>query len=940
MKSSFIKFILPCSLIFSSTIGNYNMQKNQNYFSKYKLSATSERKSKELANDNDFSTYWESEEKSNQFLEIDLGEIQYIEKITQIFKDEDVWYFTIEGSIDKNDYFELVNHKNGQFGYAFEESADAYARYIRLNIIKSKNGFSPSSKEFFVSSKNLKDGENIAKGIKANSSTNSFNYEAKNAFDGNSGTYWCAKDGSYPQELNGIFLDKSFAKDIEITFNDFGIYEFELNYVDGQGNLKNICPNERRNGSKFYFDINDYIKEIKYNVYGGPGWANVIEMKINGFSKINYQVSSNIISFDYLTYIYPTEEIIKSNLMYSLDNKTYVLATKSDLENGFVCKYIKIDKQIEILGTNLSKNLIEDLDGKCSDFDGINHSLSNITSENVDNKNTYKSSFKGRNEEIIFDIGRDSLINGFELDIPNNINESFEIKTSLDGVFFEKYWSSAGFLEKNNTKYHAESYIKTRYIKVEISPSNEHYAEISKLKIYGQGNRIIENWRESNSGVLRFYPKLQEVTLNQITSQLDEIVSSGFKVIELHQPYEGLADIWAGLGGTNNYQVDPIIGNLDDLALLLDEAHKRDLYVFMFGNVGYGKNTADYFKKACKDYALGINSRERNWFVFSDVCLDPSKWFYSDIAKAYYYGYWGENGQIPTFNFANEEWQNETNNYISYWSNFGFDGIALDAPDVYYYGGKNISEITFNNITKILLKNNMFSIPEGTGDTRFISGYNYKCIQNYGLSNWGGGAFSVGLNNAKTHSVNKTDDVIKNGRDPAVSYNGIALGTMNFEDNYLNEKGNSRVLEAALVTSSGHFSFLHSGSAARIGQDIMKTWDESIQNKIHTLFGLQNSLYGLNPTGHRYKTLCSSSNSIYSFIKTDMSNKSIILPIFNYSLSDIDAQIFIGNTDINLKDGKYLLYDAFNDENVEIEVSNGSFKVLMKKESYRCLMVR
>ena len=60
-----------------------------------------------------------------------------------------------------------------------------------------------------------------------------------------------------------------------------------------------------------------------------------------------------------------------------------------------------------------------------------------------------------------------------------------------------------------------------------------------------------------------------------------------------------------------------MIGTLDDLAYLLKKAHEKGLYVFMFGNVGYGKFNADYFKKACKDYALGVDSKERNWFLYS-----------------------------------------------------------------------------------------------------------------------------------------------------------------------------------------------------------------------------------------------------------------------------------------------------------------------------------
>ena len=386
--------------------------------------------------------------------------------------------------------------------------------------------------------------------------------------------------------------------------------------------------------------------------------------------------------------------------------------------------------------------------------------------------------------------------------------------------------------------------------------------------------------------------------------------------------------------------VDPLIGTLDDLLRLLNEAHKRDMYVFMFGNVGYGKNTADYFKKACKDYALGIDSKERNWFVFSETCPDPTKWFYSDIAKAYYYGYWGENGQIPTFNFEDEEWQEEVYNYIDYWSSIGFDGIALDAPNVYYFGNANASRVTYETITKTMIKKNLFVLPEGTGDNSFISNYHYSCIQNYGLSSWGGAAFSLGLNNAQTNSVNDTENVLKNNRDMTVSLGGVSMGCMNFEDNYLNETGNSRVLEAALVTQTGHLAFLHSGSDARIGQDIMANWDEDIQSQIHSLFGLQNSMAALNPSGHRYKLTSTNERKIYAYLKKDLHNNSIVMPIFNYAIVDIDYQINLQNTELNFEDGEYVFYDAFNDENVNVTIRGGIMSLSSPKESYRCLIIR
>ena len=115
-------------------------------------------------------------------------------------------------------------------------------------------------------------------------------------------------------------------------------------------------------------------------------------------------------------------------------------------------------------------------------------------------------------------------------------------------------------------------------------------------------------------------------------------------------------------------------------------------------------------------------------------------------------------------------------------------------------------------------KNNLFVLPEGSGDTGFISNYYYSGVQNYNMSSWGGGAYSLGIDSARKKRATTIDDNIKPYRDTAVALGGVSIAGMNFEDNYLDASMKERELEAALVTSTGHLAFLHLGSSARIGQ--------------------------------------------------------------------------------------------------------------------------
>ena len=947
MKRINLKSIVPFTLLLSSVGINNNdsnlimAKSNLNYDSEVTVSSESSDHGKALINDFNYDTYWEGTEANNQSVVLDLLSIKKVTSVTQIFKDEDVWFFTIEASIDGENYFQIVDHSKGAFGRSFEESVTTYARYVRLNVVKSEKGYMPSSKEFYVNFDEISEGENLALGAQGGASSSQGNYLPEKAFDGNSATYWCASSGNYEQWLSVELGSFAYVKNVVLHLNDYGSYEFEVEGRNANGEWVKVVERAKFNGSTFTFSVEGKYDAFVYRTFAGPGWANLNEFEINGFKEItNYSQEDNIMEFPPLTYIdsFSGSESIE----YSLDKTNWHTLNKDS--EGVNARYIRSNSQVKIYGTCIQTSLLEGMDGKVSDYLDHNHLLSNITTSKTNASYTsrsWKSPNVGQKETIDFDLGRISLLNNFEIIIPANTLSSISIEVSSDGLTYQKYADSADISEETTTlMLNNENIQQGRYIRIFVTPQSDKQTEIINLSLYGLGNSKVENWWEDTSGVIRFYPKLQKVSLNEITSRLDEFRNSGYKVIELHQPYEGLADIWAGLGGTNNYMVDPLIGTLDDLLRLLGEAHKRDMYVFMFGNVGYGKNIADYFKKACKDYALGIDSKERNWFVFSDTCPDPTKWFYSDIAKAYYYGYWGENGQIPTFNFENEEWQDEVYNYIDYWSSIGFDGIALDAPNVYYFGNANASRVTYETITKTMIKKNLFVLPEGTGDNSFISNYHYSCIQNYGLSSWGGGAFSLGLNNAQTNSVNDTENVLKNNRDMTVSLGGVSMGCMNFEDNYLNETGNNRVLEAALVTQTGHLAFLHSGSDARIGQDIMANWDEDIQSQIHSLFGIQNSMAALNPSGHRYKLTSTNESKIYAYLKKDLHNNSIVMPIFNYAIVDIDYQINLQNTELNFEDGEYIFYDAFNDENVNVTIRGGIMSLSSPKESYRCLIIR
>ena len=899
-------------------------------------SSESEMHGVSLASDGDFNSYWEASDKENQVLELDLQEIRNLESVTQVFKDEDIWYFKIEASLDNITFFTLLDNTYGVFGKVFEEGCSGYARYIRLTVLKSEKGYTPSSKEFYVKSSSLDKGRNIAYLLNGTSSGYSLNYEPAKAFDGNAGTYYCAPNDNYPQNVSTSINKVHFVNSIEIALQDYGTYEFEILAINENGQQVSVVNKAVRTGTKFSFDVNGYYKDFTYKVYDGPGWANLVEMKINGFESI--PLNSNLGS---LTYI--KEVINGDSLEFSKDGKNYVKFNSQEYKTSDkIFSYMKgYTSNTKVYGTPLEQILSLGLTGVVSDYLDEEHHISKATMNPlITNANNYyyQSETKGGEHFLELDLGRLVNVTSIKQVFKDDETHTFNIDASVDGKTYENI---ANYTNKTGKEFAVSLDNKSyRYFKLTIFASANQYATSASFEVRGNGSTKRENWWQEESGVIRFYPKLQKVSLREITSRLDEFRYSGYKVIELHQPYEGLADIWAGLGGTNNYQIDPMIGTLDDLAYLLKKAHEKGIYVFMFGNVGYGKYNADYFKKACKDYALGVDSKERNWFLFSDTCPDASKWFWSDIANAYYYGYWGENGKIPTFNFNNKEWQDETKRYIDFWARFGVDGVALDAPDVYYWGQANASEITYKTITNTLRKNNLFSLPEGSGNTGFISNYHYSGVQNYAVSSWGGGAQSLGLNAARNYSASGIDDGIKPNRDPAVALGGISIAGMNFEANYHNATAVQRVLETGIVTTTGHLAFLHLGSDAYPGQDMMLEWPQELRDKIASIFAVSNTISALNPSGARHKVFTQDESKFYAFCKSNMSGNSTVLPVFNFSSSNAEVQIDLRNTRLVLPNGKIKLYDANNDEVITVSVVDNIVLVPVAASSFRILMVR
>ena len=99
-----------------------------------------------------------------------------------------------------------------------------------------------------------------------------------------------------------------------------------------------------------------------------------------------------------------------------------------------------------------------------------------------------------------------------------------------------------------------------------------------------------------------------------IISRLDYLKELGVDIIWLSPIYVSpLAD--QGYDIADYRQIDPRFGTMEDMDRLLDEAHKRGLYILMDLVVNHCSDEHEWFRKACAD----PDGRYGKYFYIADV---------------------------------------------------------------------------------------------------------------------------------------------------------------------------------------------------------------------------------------------------------------------------------------------------------------------------------
>ena len=874
------------------------------------------------AKDGNLDTYWSANSRSKpQWFKVDLGGLYTLSKIDQSFAQLNTWKFVIEGSIDNENWATLVDKSGGASGQHFSNSVDGIWRYVRLTFPSSAPNFPASSKEFSVFGTG--EGGNIAAGKTALASSNSVSYESGKGADGNTSTYWSANSDTFPQWMTVDLGSDSSLRVVEQNFVDFDTWKFK---VEGSRDNVSWTPLMDRSdgvvGQSFKQNVTGTYRYVRLTVLASAAkhWASSSELNVHGFEDLAQGKTGTItplavpsvtapqlatVDLGGLCELRKVEQTFvgdtpqrfvvegsKDNVRWTkLANNPagfngrswsqdvagtyrYVRSTAFDSRAGARPE----NQGLKIFGTAISRNLARGVSAKSSSLEAGHEPFYAVDGDDNTHWRAGNATMPGR---LTLDLGNQSLIQGIEQRFVNADTRKFSIEGSTDGATWTMLMDkSAGASGRSFSQSVRGTY---RYVRLTVTQLVAgQKADSQELKVFGIGSPVTTRWWENSGAVFRYYLKYFPQTFNSIASELDDLRSKGYEAIELLTPVEGPPDIWAGLGATDNFAVDPILGTMADFENLIARAHSKGMKVVFFGNAGYARDTAPFFIKAQDDQRNNVYSPERMWFNFSPT--DQGKgWYWSERAKAFYYAYW--DSHLPSYNYNTKEWQEESQRYLRFWLDKGVDGFVLDAPGNYdgFQGGNG--KIRNNaNITDVLRNYDISSGPEGAhGDIAdVVVQWHYTTMQDYSITEWGGGGHSSIINAINAQNPNSLEDsVFKPHRDKTNAVGGVTQTPPSWE--IKDVPSSKRLLEIATLTTLGTLFYLHNGAQdIRPQISIIPTWTVAEQATLWNLLRAQASYKALAPAGLRVKLPTNDDAKFYAFKRTNKTGTSKALVILNY----------------------------------------------------------
>lgn len=421
-----------------------------------------------------------------------------------------------------------------------------------------------------------------------------------------------------------------------------------------------------------------------------------------------------------------------------------------------------------------------------------------------------------------------------------------------------------------------------------------------------------------------------------------------------------------GYDVTNYRDINPEYGTLDDFRRLLTEAHNRGIKIIIDFVVNHTSDQHPWFT------ASASGQSKRDWYLWENTKPNYNgPWgqtVWHNRNNAYYYGvFWGG---MPDLNFNNIEVTNEIKDISRFWAEeMGVDGFRIDAVKHWIEEGSNQenTQATLNwwrdyYAFQKSLSPSLMSVGEVWSSTQEILPYSDNRLDY---------CFEFDLADKIINAINgQSAESLKQKVNQVTSnYNHSQYGTFlaNHDQNRIyNRLGTSIAkvkLAASILLSLPGVPYLYYGdeiamkgekpdenirlpmqwdtsanagftngipwrslnsNASEFNVSIMQEDEESIWH--HYRKWIQMRKENTAFTAGNYKGLGSSVNSIFSFLRIDISSNQIVLIIHNLSgqnQNDINVKAISSN----ISSGEYDLIDLLSSNTFgKLTInSNGSF---------------
>lgn len=397
----------------------------------------------------------------------------------------------------------------------------------------------------------------------------------------------------------------------------------------------------------------------------------------------------------------------------------------------------------------------------------------------------------------------------------------------------------------------------------------------------------MEKWWERTGAFVRLISKKWHMNLEDFAKLIPKLKEMGFGAIELYAPYMS-GEEYLGLDIVDFMRVDPALGDMAGLKSFLRQAHEAGMYVIANVNVGYGARDYAPFLKACDDVKNGMDSVEREWFLFSErpaAMQRPNapfflqdadgKWIYSERAGQYFWVKWfGMKGDtvLPQFNFASASYQQACARGLSLWRDAGFDGFMVDAVNWYVNCDWEINERAITG--PIHAKGERFAQPEGAGGFRddpvpWIERGGYNCVQDYALNLWWEQVDVIG-EAIRRECPQGIEAALESYRDRVVRAGGVCYTGINQADEAPLPLDAAQMLNLAVLVAAGEVVCIN-----------MMPWMFESQ-ALRQLLHMQRAHPALSPVSARQCLAVQDEAHHMAWYKTCPGSGDAVLAVFNF----------------------------------------------------------